>query len=533
MDLVEKIKILKNHFNAKNYKRVIEGSLKLLKKIPRNVYLINLTGMAYQALSQHKNSIKFFNEALKLDPNNTAVLNNYANSLKAVGKLDQSKDLYEKILKIDPNYINAYNNYANLKTSINDFNGAIFLHKKAIELVKKNKNAPQSSIANFLFSLAVAYQSDNKIDEVKKIIDEIFLIDPNHVGAHKLISSIYKYSLGNQETLDHIEKMKQIEKNIDNNNYEQKVDLSYALGKAHEDIKDFDKAFHYYEIANQLKFEKFGSNLEDEKKAINNIIKIFEAIDLKKSNQDIPQKKIIFILGMPRSGTTLMEQIISSHSEVYGAGELIYLQQVLKHNFINELKYNRQAIIENQYLQKNIIFSEYLNYFNLYNFEENIITDKAPQNFRLIGFIKLFFPNSKIIHCYRNPKDNCLSLYKNTFASYTMNWTNKAEDIAEYYNLYSKIMKFWKSKIPEFIHDVEYEKLVADKEEEIKKILGFCELDWDDKCLNPHKNSKTPIKTVSIAQARQPIYKSSINSSNNFDKYLENMFHILDKKIIS
>ncbi len=101
---------------------------------------------------------------------------------------------------------------------------------------------------------------------------------------------------------------------------------------------------------------------------------------------------------------------------------------------------------------------------------------------------------------------------------------SQQEDIAEYYNLYSKIMKFWKSKIPEFIHDVEYEKLVENKESEIKKILDFCELEWDEKCLNPHQNSKTPIKTVSISQARQPIYKTSLKSSDNFDKYLDSMY---------
>ena len=109
-----------------------------------------------------------------------------------------------------------------------------------------------------------------------------------------------------------------------------------------------------------------------------------------------------------------------------------------------------------------------------------------------------------------------------------MNWTNRAEDIAEYYNLYSIMMEFWKSKIPDFIHDVKYENLVKDKEKEIRKILDFCELNWDDKCLSPDKNSKTPIKTVSIAQARQPIYKSSVDSSDNFDIYLEHMYSILN-----
>ena len=531
MDLLEKIKILKNHLNARNYKKVIEGSNKLLTKISNNDYLLNLTGMAYQGLSQHNNSIKYFRQALKHAPNNLAAMNNLANSLKALGKLEDSKDLYEKVLKINPNYVNAYNNYANLKTLVNDYDGAIKLYNKAYDIIKGHENVPETTITGILFSLAVAYQSANKIDETKNTINKILSINSSHVGSHKLISSLTKYSDKDKETMRHISKMEEIDKNINNQDYEKKVDLSYALGKSFEDIKNYEKSFFYLNRANQLKFEKKGSNLEYETKAMRNIIKIFEGIDLNKSNVEDQNKKIIFILGMPRSGTTLTEQIVASHKEVYGAGELIYLQQVLKKNFVNDSKYQKQKIIDHQNLTKNIIFKEYIDYFNLYNFKENIVTDKAPQNFRLIGFIKLFFPNSKVLHCFRNSRDNCLSLYKNTFASSTMNWTNKPEDIAEYYNLYSEIMKFWKQKIPNFIYDVEYEKLVADKEGEIRKILNFCELEWDDKCLSPEKNSKTPIKTVSIAQARQPIYKTSLNNSNNFDKYLGKMYSILKQNI--
>ena len=528
MDLLEKIQILKNHFNAKNYKRVIDGATSLLRKAPNNVYLLNLTGMSYQGLSQHNNSIKLFKEALKYGPNNTAVLNNYANSIKAIGKLELSQELYEKTLKLDPGYVNAYNNYANLKTLVNDYQGAIRLYTKALELLKSKQNPQKTSIVGILFSLAVAYQSENKIEETKKIIKEIFAIEPFHVGANKLISSIIKYSKNDQESLEHIKKMEELNDIIDMSDYEKKVDISYALGKSYEDLKDFKKAFYYLSIANNLKYNEKGSNLEAEKKAINNIIKTFEGIDFNNLNTASSDKKIIFILGMPRSGTTLTEQIIASHNGVYGAGELIYLQQVLKKNFVNESKYDKQKIIDYQNLSKNIIFEEYLEYFNLYNFKENIITDKAPQNFRLIGFIKLFFPNAKVIHCFRNSKDNCLSLFKNSFASHTMNWTNKAEDIAEYYNLYVKIMNFWKEKIPNYIYDVEYEKLVNDKEDQIKKILNFCGLEWDEKCLSPHINSKTPIKTVSISQARQPIYKTSLNSSDNYNEYLEKMYSILN-----
>lgn len=531
MDLLEKLKILKNHLNAKNFKKVIEGANKLLKKIPDNDYLLNLNGMAYQGISQHDNAIIFFRKALKHVPTNMAAMNNLANSLKALGKLEDSKNLYEKIIKINPNYINAYNNYANLKSLVNDYKGAIELYKKAYDLINNNGKAPESLVTGVLFSIATAYQSANQMDETKNTINKILSIDPHHVGTHKLITSLTKYSDKDNDSIKHIKKMEEIDQKINDQDYEKKVDLSYALGKSFEDIRDYEKSFFYLNRANQLKYKKKGSNLEDEKKAIRNIIKIFEGINLDKSNNELQDKKIIFILGMPRSGTTLVEQIVASHNEVYGAGELIYLQQVLKKNFINDSKYQKQAIIDQQSLSKNLIFKEYLDYFALYDFSEKIITDKAPQNYRLIGFIKLFFPNSKVLHCFRNPKDNCLSLYKNTFASDMMNWSNKAEDIAQYYNLYTEVMNFWKQKIPEFIYDVEYEKLVADKESEIRKILKFCELEWDDKCLNPEKHSRTPIKTVSVAQARQPIYKTSLNKSNNFDKYLGNMYSILKQNI--
>ena len=234
---------------------------------------------------------------------------------------------------------------------------------------------------------------------------------------------------------------------------------------------------------------------------------------------------------MPRSGTTLVEQILSSHSEVYGAGELLYLENSINKNFLENSKINRQKIIDLQSSSSENVFLDYFKCFDIYNLDKNIITDKTPQNFKWIGFIKIFFPNAKIILCQRNPKDNCVSLFKNDFPSLTMNWSFDQEEIAEYYNEYHKLMTFWKDKISDFIHDVEYEKLVENKEEEIKKILKFCDLDWDDKCLSPEKNNKTPIKTVSIAQARQPIYKTSLNNSNNFDKHLGNMYSILKENI--
>ena len=205
---------------------------------------------------------------------------------------------------------------------------------------------------------------------------------------------------------------------------------------------------------------------------------------------------------MPRSGTTLVEQIIASHNEVFGAGELVYLQSIIKNNLISKKKLSKEKLNNQFGDQANFINKEYFKMMNFHNIKENYFTDKAPPNFRWLGIIKLFFPNSKIIYCKRNAKDNCLSIYKNFFLSEDMKWAFDQTDIANYYNLHLNLMNYWVSKLGDFIYEVEYEKLVSNKEEEIKKLIKFCDLEWDPICLNHHKSKKTPIKTVSISQAR-------------------------------
>ena len=172
---------------------------------------------------------------------------------------------------------------------------------------------------------------------------------------------------------------------------------------------------------------------------------------------------------MPRSGTTLTEQIIASHKDVYGAGELNYLTKTIKNNFFKKDFLNNEKVSEILKNQVSLIYNEYISFLDTYKFQETIITDKAPLNFRWIGFIKLFFPNSKIIHCKRNNKDNFLSLYKNLFDSDNLNWCYDQKELTSYYNLYSDLMEFWEQKIPQFIYQADYENIVKNQEEESKK----------------------------------------------------------------
>ena len=513
MELLEKLQTLNNHLVAKNYKKVIEGCNKILKKNPNIPYVLNLCGLALQGSKNTLASINFFNKAIEFEPENISAMNNLANSYKALSKFDIAEKLYLKILKINPKYIKAFNNYGNLKQQIGDFNGCIELYLKALE-IKPN--------VNILLSLASAYQEIGNFNKCKETANKALTIQPRNTSIHKLISSIINYKNEN----DHLIVMENLSKDKTLKN-EQLIDLSFALGKAYEDIGNYEKSFKNLEKGNRLKKTKIDYKIDNQAKLFESITKTFDDLDLESLKQTSKNKSIIFICGMPRSGTTLVEQIIAAHPQVNGAGELIYLQNLIEKNFIEDFKLNKQKIISEALSKNNIIESKYFESLDFHKFSSKFITDKAPQNFRWIGFIKIFFPNSKIIHCNRNPNDNCLSLYKNNFASSHMDWSYDQKDIAEYYNLYYELMKFWNKKLPNDIYNANYERIVQNKEIEIKKLIEFCGLKWDSACLNHHKHIKTPISTVSVVQARKPIYSSSVNSNNKYSKYLNDLYSSL------
>ena len=279
---------------------------------------------------------------------------------------------------------------------------------------------------------------------------------------------------------------------------------------------------------NELKRSIVKFDINYEKKNFLNIKNIFSTNDFNQLKKKIDESKnIIFILGMPRSGTTLTEQIISSHSKVYGSGELPYLSKILKDKLSDDLGLSTSKIKE-MFSNNDIVFdisSKYFSYINNYKISEKWITDKAPLNFMWVGFIKILFPNAKIIHCKRNSKDNCVSLYKNVFDG-NLNFCYTQKELGMYYNLYSDLMKFWESHLSNCFLTVNYEDLIQDTKIETKKILDYCGLDWEEKCLSLSDN-KTPIKTASVGQARNSIYSSSINSSSKYEDYLQELFNII------
>ena len=266
------------------------------------------------------------------------------------------------------------------------------------------------------------------------------------------------------------------------------------------------------------------------KKIISIIYKIFAEgpNSIKKSLQTniVSNKCPIFILGMPRSGTSLVEQILSSHQAVYGGGELSTLMKLCLPLLENKLSNEKHT---NTHYEKDLLLirEKYLDSLNQLNTSESIISDKTPANFQYIGIILSIFPNAKIIHLKRDPRATCWSIYKSKWSGNGYGFSYNMDDLVGYYGLYSKLMNFWHEKYPGKIYDICYEDLTANQEDETRNLLEYCELDWDDKCLNFHKN-KRAVKTASSMQVREKMYQGSSDAWRKYAAHIKPLINGLE-----
>ena len=467
----------------------------------------------------------------------------YGNILKMQNKLHEAIDAYKKAISLNNKFSEAYNNLANTQKKINENKNAKYNYIKAIESDSSNLGA--------YFNLANLFRSEKKYEEAIDNYKKVLKLNPqfvealNNIGTIQLILGNFEDGLKYCKKTIEIDKFhseayfnyilaKKISKNdqiflnlkklIETENFSEAKNFKmfYSLSKSYFDLENNDLGFKYLKLANDLKLNEIEYSF---KKQFKNFKKIKEYFSF---NIKIPKlisncKSIpIFILGMPRSGTSLIEQIISNHSNVYGGGELDLLPISVKnskwqenYNFINTLK-----IIRNEYLSRINKLSD-----------KNFITDKLPGNFKWIGFILNAIPESKIFHLERNPMATCWSIYKSNFDNPDMGFTCKQEYIAEFYVLYRDLMNFWKNKYPNKFINIIYEEFVEDYENSVRKIFQKLELNWENHLLDFHKN-KRPVETSSFQQVRKKIYKNSSVEWKKYKEYLGPMMEVLSKNNI-
>ena len=513
-EIRQRIQVLLNFFNAKKYDEVINRVKPLIKKNPGEVIFHNLLALSLNGSGNAEEGIKILNNALRIFPNNIFIFNNLGLLNTSENNYKEAENYFKKALKIKDNFFDTLINYSFLKLNINQGNEAIKILNK-IEIKSENENIVRLAFGN-------AYQQIGDFENSIKHFKRCLKLNPSNTIADKSLSVMIKYDENN----DHYKSM--INKKSDSLNLESKINLYFAIGKAKEDLKKYKESFEYIKKANDIKNSLIKYDITKDLKITENSKKLFKSTN-NTYVENLNKRKFIFIIRMPRSGTTLLEQILSSHSKVYGAGELNFMSNIIHKFFINKnLSFKKEDIdkFEEEFLDS--ARNYYKENTSLFNYKEEFLTDKAPLNFRWVGFIIKLFPNCKIINCHRDLMDICWSNYKNQFTSNKMDYCYNFKNLSSFAKMYLDIMDFWNKKYPNKIFNINYESLVNRPGEEIRNLLEYCGLSWDPDCMNFYKK-KNIVSTASVAQVRNPLYKSSINSWKNYSEELSDLKNLLKK----
>ena len=275
-------------------------------------------------------------------------------------------------------------------------------------------------------------------------------------------------------------------------------------------------------MGNDLRFEDFNYDIRSDEALFHSIMRSFtkEAISRCQVSAETSSRPI-FIVGMPRSGTTLVEKILATHSDVFGAGELDYVFSLGTSLFLSAAtNYEFQALDTYDRGLFETVGKTYLNKLSLLNRDAPRVTDKMPFNMMMIGIIRMALPNAKIIHCVRDPRDTCLSIYKQNFTTANYRFAYNLKTVAQFHNLYSNLMSHWHEVLPGCIYDINYESLTRNPEQQIRQLLSYCDLEFQENCLHFQK-SEAVVTTASAFQVRQPMYTSSVGLWRKYGQFLD------------
>ena len=515
IDLIKKqAEIIVNLYNTNKFAEVIHKGKILIKKFPDQVIFYNATSLSLSALGKDDEALLIMKDALSNHPKNIHVLNNLGLISSKLNDNKLSREYYNQALSINNNFVESLINLGNLELSEMNLIECKSLYEKALSLSKNNQTKEIVYTA-----LGYYYQQIGNFDEALNYLYKVNELNPNNTVADKSISLIHKYKDKNDIHLTSMKKKISLKLSE-----EQNQNLFFALGKAYEDLGLHKESFKFLSKANEIADNRYKYNINKDIDLFNQLKNLFQNFN---STLKIPStKKFIFIVGMPRSGTTLIEQIVSAHRDVFGAGELKFLNDSIHKNILLDNKFINEKIEEISFEKLRKIQEEYLEGVKFFNYNEKFLIDKAPLNFRWIGFIKILFPESKIIHCKRDPMDICFSNLKNSFAHSSLSFSYNQEKLGNFFNLYKSLMEYWKSKFRNEIFDLVYEDLLNNQKKLTKELLNFCDLSWDENCMKPHKNNNK-VATASLAQVRAPIYKSSIKKWENYSEELSILKNII------
>lgn len=363
-----------------------------------------------------------------------------------------------------------------------------------------------------------------KFDLAETEFESCIRLCPSHYQAHWALSQLKHQT----EDCHHIERLKRASTQLDATPDAQSF-LHYALGKEYEDLGKYDTAFNHYEQAASAHRSMISYDIQRDEALIETLIRTFDKDWFSRGKKGCVSGEPIFIFGLPRSGTTLVDRILSSHGEVSSGGELLnfgiktkLMTGIRTPEFLDKETVEKAAFLDMDLLGKTYIESTRPITGNSLHF-----IDKLPFNFLYLGLLAKALPHAKFIHVRRGAMDSCFSMFKQRFAQ-AYNYSYSLEDMGKYYLLYSKLMDHWRRCLGARIYDIDYEKLVEDQETESRGLLHHCGLEWQEICLEFYKN-ESAVATASAAQVREPIYRTSLEKWRKFEQHLSPLKAVLEK----
>jgi len=496
---------------------------KYLMDNPTNVTAIRLLadiGIQVGVLEDAENLLK---RALQLAPDFNLARLNYANVLSKREKLDQALAQVELLLEQDPDKFSLLVLRASILVKLGDFDQALPAYQYLLE-----NFPPRANITlGYGHVLKTVGEQSKAIDYYRKTIE----LRPGFGDAYWSLANLKTYRFDNVD----IQAMRE-QLELKSGDQEDFFHLCFALGKALENQGEYKESFQYYELGNRIKVELEGYQADSTTDQVSSIKEFCDSSMFKKTaRQGHPAADPIFIVGLPRSGSTLLEQILASHSLVDGTKELVDMMAIARRlggkkkrsdeslypKILSELDENQLKDLGQEYLDRTRIQRQDSPYF----------IDKMPNNFMHVGLISLILPNAKIIDARRHPMGSCFSGFTQLFAK-GQAFTYGLANIGRYYHDYIEVMDHWDKVLPGKVLLMRYEEVVEDIETQVKKLLAHCDLPFEEACINFHETERA-VRTASSEQVRQPIYSGATDHWRNYEPYLDelkqNLGAVLDR----
>jgi tetratricopeptide (TPR) repeat protein len=455
--------------------------------------------------------------AVERDPHNPQLRHDLAVALLARGQTEQAIEQLREAIRLAPDYVIAHSNLGAALGALNQYEASAESFRAALRLDPRNTHARSNLAATLGFQ--------GRIAEALAELQETLRVEPDHVRALFVLSTLA--AAGHHRfTGDEVQRIEVLADRADLP-LADRSHYHFALAQWLDQTGETDKAFEHARRANELRQDinrRDGTLFDPDvhRQYVDDLIATFTPAHFDRvrgfgANSDLP----VLIVGMMRSGTTLTEQILASHPEVFGAGELSDLG-LLAGSLPRKLGIAApypQCVARIDVATTGAIAAEYLNTLQRQGGAARRVVDKMPLNFLGLGFIATLLPNARIVHCRRNPLDTCLSCYFRDFAtSFTFKYDLR--HLGLYYREYERLMEHWKQVLPVPMLELHYEELTAEPEAVSRRLLAFCGLDWDERCLRFHETDR-PVRTASAAQVRNPMYRTAVGRWKRYERHLQ------------